>query len=51
VFIQYFKNEMKQPEGGLASLARREWQRVTTAAELKKLLHSARERLKMSNDE
>jgi hypothetical protein len=45
VFIQYFKNEMKQPEGGMASLARREWQRVTTAAELKQLIQSARERL------
>ncbi|MHB8973509.1 MAG: YcjF family protein [Pirellulaceae bacterium] len=43
VFIQYFKSEMKQPEGGLASLARREWQRVTTAAELKNLLEAARE--------
>ena len=35
VFIEYFKNEMKQPEGGLAGLAGGEWQRVTTAAELK----------------
>ncbi|MHB0955105.1 MAG: YcjF family protein [Pirellulaceae bacterium] len=49
VFIQYFKHEMKRPEGGLASLARREWQRVTTAAELKKLLQSARARWR--NDE
>ncbi|NLX57163.1 MAG: DUF697 domain-containing protein [Planctomycetaceae bacterium] len=38
VFIHYFKHEMKQPEGGLASLARREWQRLTTATELKSLL-------------
>jgi uncharacterized protein (DUF697 family)/GTP-binding protein EngB required for normal cell division len=44
VFIHYFKHEMKQPEGGLASLARREWQRMTTAAELKSLLQSAVER-------
>ncbi len=44
MFIHYFKHEMKQPEGGLASLARREWQRMTTAAELKKLLQSAVER-------
>jgi hypothetical protein len=42
VFISYFKNEMKQPEGGMASLARREWQKMTTAAELKKLLQAAR---------
>ncbi len=40
VFISYFKHEMKQPEGGLASLARREWQRLTTAAELRSLLQS-----------
>jgi uncharacterized protein (DUF697 family)/GTP-binding protein EngB required for normal cell division len=42
VFIVYFKNEMQQPEGGLASVARREWHRVTRADELRKLLKSAR---------
>jgi ribosome biogenesis GTPase A/uncharacterized protein (DUF697 family) len=42
VFISYFKNEMQQPEGGMASLARREWQRVTRADELRKLLKSAK---------
>ncbi len=42
IFIHYFKHEMREPEGGLASLARREWQRLTTAAELGKLLTSAR---------
>ncbi len=42
VFIVYFKNEMQQPEGGLASLARREWQRVTRADELRKLLKAAK---------
>ena len=51
VFIHYFKHEMKQPEGGLASLARREWQRLTTAAELKSLLHSAVNRWHARNDE
>ena len=56
VFINYFKHEMKQPEGGLASLVRREWQRMTTAAELKKLLQAAVERWqnkpqRMTNDE
>ena len=45
IFICYFKNEMQQPEGGMAGLARREWQKVTTAAELKKLLQSARKHL------
>ncbi len=43
VFIAYFKSEMQQPEGGLASLARREWQKLTTAAELRKLLQSAQQ--------
>jgi hypothetical protein len=42
VFISYFRNEMKQPEGGMAGLARREWQKLTTTAELKKLVQSAR---------
>lgn len=48
VFIAYFKQEMRQPEGGLAGLARREWQRVTTAAELGKLVQSAREYFRAS---
>lgn len=42
VFIKYFKNEMKYPEGGLAGLARREWRKATRPDELKKLLQSAR---------
>ncbi len=42
VFVEYFRNEMRQPEGGLASLARRQWQHLTTATELRKLLQSAR---------
>jgi uncharacterized protein (DUF697 family)/predicted GTPase len=45
VFINYFRNEMQTPEGGLASLARREWQKLTTADELRKLVVSARNRL------
>ncbi len=51
VFIVYFKNEMQQPEGGLASLARREWHRVTRADELRKLLKSARKLGTATNDE
>lgn len=42
VFINYFKNEMKLPEGGMAALARREWDKVTAADELRKLIKSAR---------
>ena len=45
VFIQYFKHEMQQPEGGLVGLARRQWQQMTTAAELKKLLLAAKDKL------
>ena len=42
IFITYFKNEMREPPGGLAALARREWERVTSVAELRKLVQSAR---------
>ena len=45
IFIQYFKNEMQEPIGGMASLARREWERLTTANELRKLINTARQRL------
>lgn len=46
VFIAYFKSEMKMPPEGLANLARREWQRLTSPAELMKFLHDARQRLR-----
>lgn len=45
VFIQYFREEMRTPEGGLAGLARREWEKVTAADELRKLVQSARSKL------
>lgn len=45
VFIQYFKNEMQFPEGGLTSVARRQWDQVTSIQELRKLLKNARARL------
>jgi small GTP-binding protein len=44
IFIEYFRNEMQFPEGGLASLARREWKKLTTADELRRLVQTARER-------
>jgi len=43
IFIEYFKNEMQQPEGGLTSLARREWERLTTISELRRLVTEARD--------
>ncbi len=44
IFVTYFKHEMQEPPGGLAALARREWERVTSVAELRKLVQSARTR-------
>ncbi len=51
VFIHYFKNEMQQPEGGLAALARKEWEKLTTMDELRKLVRTARTHLSSSQDE
>ena len=45
VFIEYFRNEMHTPEGGMAGLARRQWDVVTRADELRKLVQSARSKL------
>ncbi|MDG2014607.1 MAG: DUF697 domain-containing protein [Pirellulaceae bacterium] len=45
VFIEYFRNEMETPVGGLAGLARRQWEEVTTVNELRKLLTKARRNL------
>jgi uncharacterized protein len=45
VFMEYFKNEMREPDGGLAGLAQREWKRLTTIAELKKLVDVARKNM------
>ena len=42
VFIGYFRAEMQMPSEGLANLARREWQRLTSPAELIKLVQQAR---------
>ncbi|MDP6555482.1 MAG: DUF697 domain-containing protein [Pirellulaceae bacterium] len=50
VFIQYFKNQMQQPEGGLTALARREWERLTTIDELRRLVTNARHRFKEEGD-
>jgi uncharacterized protein (DUF697 family) len=44
VFVEYFRNQMQTPEGGLAGLARREWDKLTTLSELRKLIQTARER-------
>ncbi|MBP89151.1 MAG: hypothetical protein CMJ64_20945 [Planctomycetaceae bacterium] len=49
VFINYFKNEMKQPEGGFAAMARQEWDRLTTMDELRKLVSAAKQHLSGSD--
>jgi len=46
VFMDYFKNEMKEPEGGIAGLARKHWSQVTSATELRKLVTQTRKRMK-----
>jgi uncharacterized protein (DUF697 family) len=45
IFVVYFKNQMQEPPGGIAHLARREWDRLTTVDQLRKLVASARQRL------
>ncbi len=42
IFISYFQQEMREPPGGMAALARREWERVTSVGELRKLVAAAR---------
>ena len=49
VFIEFFRNEMQQPEGGLSGLARRQWEKVTAVDELRKLVQTAREKLATDN--
>lgn len=45
VFTEYFRNEMRATEGGLAGIARRQWEQITTADELRKLIQVARSKL------
>jgi len=44
VFVDYFRNEMQTPEGGLAGLARKHWEELTTLDELRKLVSTARKK-------
>jgi small GTP-binding protein len=46
VFMDYFKAEMKLPPEGLANLARRQWQQLTSPAELLKFLQEAKSRFR-----
>jgi hypothetical protein len=45
VFIEYFQREMQTPPGGLAELARLEWQRLTTMTALRAFVQTAREKM------
>jgi uncharacterized protein (DUF697 family) len=45
VFISYYRAEMQMPAEGLANLARHEWQKLTSPAELVKFVQLAREKL------
>lgn len=44
-FIEYFRTGMRQPEGGLTGLARRQWERLTRPEEMKQLIQQARTHL------
>ena len=45
VFRAYYRVEMKPPPGGLAEIARQEWEAVTSPAELRKLIRIGREKI------
>jgi small GTP-binding protein len=45
VFCVYFRNAMQPPPGGLAELARRQWDEVTQPDHLRKLIQTGRKRL------
>lgn len=51
IFIEWFSKEMNEPEGGLAGIARRQWEKMTTPQELRKLVVAARAHLKDSGDQ
>jgi uncharacterized protein (DUF697 family) len=45
VFVEYFRNEMQVPQGGLAALARRQWQQITSTVEMHRFLTAASKHL------
>ncbi|MCI0359550.1 MAG: DUF697 domain-containing protein [Planctomycetaceae bacterium] len=49
VFIEYYKCEMQVPAEGLANMARRQWQKLTSPAELVKFVQLAREKLRKAD--
>ena len=53
VFVKYFQQEMKPPTGGMAELARDEWQQLTSVGSLKKIVQMGRRELtaRLSSEE
>jgi uncharacterized protein (DUF697 family)/GTP-binding protein EngB required for normal cell division len=43
VFVEYLQNEMQPPPGGLAEVARNQWQKLTSPESLRKLISLGRE--------
>ena len=50
VFVDYFGNAMCAPEGGLAGLAQRQWNQMTSVNQLRRLIGVARSQLTEDND-
>ncbi|MCH2130955.1 MAG: GTP-binding protein [Pirellulaceae bacterium] len=42
VFIEYFGEAMNEPEGGLAGLAQRKWDQITSVSQLRQLVNLAK---------
>ncbi len=43
VFVEYLRNEMQPPPGGLTEVARRQWRELTRPEVLRRLIHLGRE--------
>lgn len=43
VFVEYLRNEMQPPPGGLTEVARRQWRELTRPESLRRLIHLGRE--------
>ncbi len=50
VFKEYFKNEMRPSEGGIAEIARRQWKDLTRVDELRKLIITGRQKIASDDD-
>ncbi|RIK74611.1 MAG: hypothetical protein DCC67_16395 [Planctomycetota bacterium] len=51
VFVRYLQNEMQPPPGGLAEVARHEWQQLTRPESLRRLIALGREQLRSAAKE